>query len=411
VKPYNAKGKKRWIVESRENGARCRKGTFPRTPEGRAQAEERVKELLLEQLTNPPALNPLVDRDAVLGVEREDGTRTGYGASWLAQRGGSTRTKQSRDYLFWQHVAPFDLGGGRTLGQLRIRDITAAHVRLLVVTKRKVYSATTVRLIFRVLDPLLATAVADGILPRHPITRDLKRELQPHVKRERGEVVKAFTEEHAKLFLTTARQCSRLYSLYASQFLAGLRIGEACGLQLDDDRQAIREGKRVRELHIERQLGQECSMLDPQPGPPKNGIRDVGIAKDLGALFDHVRNERKTLAIARGWRPLPLWMSVTVNGTPYSQRNVLRDWGRVLKRAGLTAYGYTPHSARHTFASYHIARGRSPQWIKQQMGHSSIKVTFDIYGDWFKLHDQGAADEMGADLLGSGTGDVVGDAK
>ena len=34
------------------------------------------------------------------------------------------------------------------------------------------------------------------------------------------------------------------------------------------------------------------------------------------------------------------------------------------------------------------------------MGHSSIKVTLDVYGDWFKLTDQRAADEVGDALLG-----------
>jgi len=140
-------------------------------------------------------------------------------------------------------------------------------------------------------------------------------------------------------------------------------------------------------------------MLDPQPGSPKGRIRDVNVGKDLGALFDELKAERKKQALARAWRPVPPWASVTSNGTPYSQRNVLRDFSRVLRLAGLDEYEYTPHSMRHHFACFHIARGKSPKWIQQQMGHSSIAVTLDIYGDWFKLHDQQAADDMGAALL------------
>ena len=55
---------------------------------------------------------------------------------------------------------------------------------------------------------------------------------------------------------------------------------------------------------------------------------------------------------------------------------------------------------RHSFATMHIKQGKAPKWLQQQMGHSSIKVTLDVYGDWFKLTDQRAADELGDALLG-----------
>ena len=74
----------------------------------------------------------------------------------------------------------------------------------------------------------------------------------------------------------------------------------------------------------------------------------------------------------------------------------------MLQLTGLGDQDYTPHSMRHAFACFHIARGKSPKWIQQQMGHSSITITLDTYGDWFKLHDQQAADDMGAALLGVG---------
>ena len=90
---------------------------------------------------------------------------------------------------------------------------------------------------FRVFDTILSTAVADGILFRHPIDRDLKRELRTHWKRDpRDEQIKAFTEEQARKFLATAEQVSDLYPLYVTGFLAGLGLGELCGLQFDDDK-------------------------------------------------------------------------------------------------------------------------------------------------------------------------------
>ena len=41
------------------------------------------------------------------------------------------------------------------------------------------------------------------------------------------------------------------------------------------------------------------------------------------------------------------------------------------------------HDLRHFFASQLIAQGETAAYVRDQMGHSSIKVTFDTYGHLF----------------------------
>jgi len=38
------------------------------------------------------------------------------------------------------------------------------------------------------------------------------------------------------------------------------------------------------------------------------------------------------------------------------------------------------HECRHTFASLLIQNGESQTYVKEQLGHSSIKITVDTYG-------------------------------
>jgi integrase len=54
-----------------------------------------------------------------------------------------------------------------------------------------------------------------------------------------------------------------------------------------------------------------------------------------------------------------------------------RAWGA----AGLSRV--TLHECRNTFASLLIASGADALQVKHAMGHSSIKVTFDVYGHLF----------------------------
>lgn len=38
------------------------------------------------------------------------------------------------------------------------------------------------------------------------------------------------------------------------------------------------------------------------------------------------------------------------------------------------------HDIRHTFASLLLNKGKSPVYVKERLGHSSIQMTVDIYG-------------------------------
>ena len=49
-----------------------------------------------------------------------------------------------------------------------------------------------------------------------------------------------------------------------------------------------------------------------------------------------------------------------------------------LEKAGLRRFRF--HDLRHTFGSQLIQNGASLTYVKEQMGHSSISVTVDIYG-------------------------------
>lgn len=58
-----------------------------------------------------------------------------------------------------------------------------------------------------------------------------------------------------------------------------------------------------------------------------------------------------------------------------------RQWTSAIEKAGLA--GLEIHELRHTAASLMINHGGDPKLIQTQLGHSSISVTYDIYGHLF----------------------------
>jgi integrase len=67
--------------------------------------------------------------------------------------------------------------------------------------------------------------------------------------------------------------------------------------------------------------------------------------------------------VFRGWHLLPTIWHIIIS---------------ILAKAGLRKIRF--HDLRHTFGSLLIQDGASLAYVKEQMGHSSIQVTVDVYG-------------------------------
>ena len=82
------------------------------------------------------------------------------------------------------------------------------------------------------------------------------------------------------------------------------------------------------------------------------------------------------------------------DGKPEHPSNVLRrGFFPALRRAGLRKIRF--HDLRHTYASLLIANKEEPKRIQTLMGHSSIKITFDVYGHLMPNVADGVADRLG----------------
>jgi integrase len=142
---------------------------------------------------------------------------------------------------------------------------------------------------------------------------------------------------------------------------AGLRLGEAAGLQVGDV-DFLR-----RTLSVRHQLQGETS-TSMELVPPKFGSeRVVYIPAELVTLFsEHV---------ARTGGPGG-WM-FSRDGVPLNRNSAGHQWRQVRKDAGLD--GYTLHDLRHFYASGLIASGCDVVTVQRALGHSSATITLGVY--------------------------------
>lgn len=81
---------------------------------------------------------------------------------------------------------------------------------------------------------------------------------------------------------------------------------------------------------------------------------------------------------------------------PWDTDKQFREW---FWRRALSACGVRyrpPHQLRHTYAHRMISAGYKVAWLREQMGHRSLKYTYDIYGGWLGEweDDQGITERM-----------------
>jgi integrase len=65
------------------------------------------------------------------------------------------------------------------------------------------------------------------------------------------------------------------------------------------------------------------------------------------------------------------------NGLPMPPGQTTADFARLIKRSGLPRISV--HGLRHTHATLALRAGVHPVVVQERLGHSSVKVTLDVY--------------------------------
>lgn len=151
-------------------------------------------------------------------------------------------------------------------------------------------------------------------------------------------------------------------ALWATALYAGLRYGELRALRWSAVDLA---GGSIR----------VTESWDPKDGAiapkTKNSQRTTPLP---GLLRDYLMEHRS----GAGEPPVDALVFGDNHGKPFQAATICRRADRVWEAQALGRLRL--HQARHTYASFMIAAGVNAKALSSFMGHSSIKVTFDLYG-------------------------------
>jgi integrase len=163
---------------------------------------------------------------------------------------------------------------------------------------------------------------------------------------------------------------------------AGLRLGELRALEWGDF------DWRQRFIRVER------NWVEGKLTTPKNGkARNVDMSLQLRAIL---RLWRRRLRIEWfGWGlPMPQLVFPSEEGTPLDDANLRKVMVAIVEKAQVRRHRSIVHVMRHSFASLLLQQGESLMYVKEQMGHSSIQITADVYGHLIPGGNRAAVDRL-----------------
>jgi integrase len=265
-------------------------------------------------------------------------------------------------------------------GTKRVNAITAEHVEDFVyslATKKKdgqcVHAQKTISLIVGCLRSFFSYAVKHKVAANNPASC-----LGRMVKSDKPQRdVESMTRAEAELFLETVQEMfPERYPLFLAALRTGMRRGELIGLKWGD----CAFGKDADDPNRYFMVNRSFSVHGFDTPKTKRSRRRVDMSRQLRGVLIELRDQRLLAAMQLGKDSIADELIFPrEDGEPLTPRTIgLRFMDPVCQRAGLRRF--TPHCLRHTFAVLLIQNGVSLQYVSEQLGHSSIKITADVYG-------------------------------
>jgi integrase len=262
-----------------------------------------------------------------------------------------------------------------SFGTLELRSITRTQVKTFVVQKQQRYAPKYVRNLVRTLHTICEHAIDEEVLDRNPAAKLGK--YVPEKRFDPEQAISPFTSAELVHYLATMRECyPQHYPYFLCLARTGMREGEALGLHWEDIQLGQGANDPHRFLHVQRTYDPVHHTFNT----PKNGkSRRVDMSQELRAALLELRNRRFDAAVLHGTTTIPPVVFCGPHGGPLSPTWLYKLHRRVCARAGLQ--GNRVHDLRHSYATILLYEHHAPiQYVSEQLGHASIKITVDTYG-------------------------------
>ena len=256
-----------------------------------------------------------------------------------------------------------------SIGDVRIKDVKPMHIQAMYNGQLQMSDShqKKVQLVTR---QIFDSAVDNDLISKDPAKR-IKVATNGNKRSESG--YRTITNEERKLTLKTAEKHPELGRFFLIMLYCGCRPQEVARLKMSD------YDAKERILHVSR-----AKKTDGTTGEPKSGagVRGIPVPNKLAEALDALEKAPEELIVTseqgrpltdtsyrRLWKKFKRQMEIE-NGAELFRQQVIRP---------TLSEDFVPYCYRHTYCTDLQDAGVPVTVAQRLMGHSSVKVTADIY--------------------------------
>lgn len=254
----------------------------------------------------------------------------------------------------------------------RIKPIDAK--RWLIELSEQGYSFCTIKNFHSFIKSAYMMAIENEYVAKNPFA--FKLDFIKNKNPKRSALTESQQEEFLS-FLKTNPMYSKYYDVCVLLLETGMRVGELCGLTVNDV-DFVRQSISI-ERQIVRTKDRVCKIADPKS---EAGIRTIPLTpRAIVALKNMIRNRPKSKVevVIDGYSH---FIFISERGNPYYSSRVDDIFKGIRKEyinEGILLPKITPHILRHTFCTNMVNKGVTPKHLQYMMGHNDIAITMNVY--------------------------------
>lgn len=268
---------------------------------------------------------------------------------WVAKNNMRPSTLNNRMGIINSRIKP-------KLGHVKIKDIEPSTVHSLYnkMINEEGLSKSYARTVHNLLSTIFTYAIKSNKVKIN-IMEKVDAPIPEHKE------MQTWSVEEIDKFLNETKDAPT-HIAYVLAIYIGMRMGEILGLRWKD----IDFNNKT--IHIVQTLVRIGGGFDFQEPKTKNSKRQITITDDVIEELKKHKEQQKTESEL---------VVTTSLGTPYSPRNLQRNFNMFIDRAKVTKIRF--HDLRHTHATLLLKLGENPKIVSERLGHSKITVTLDTY--------------------------------
>lgn len=283
-----------------------------------------------------------------------------YIKQWLDNKQDiSPETRETNEGHLKNHIIP-------VLGHIPLQKVNVLHIEgFIKALNEKGLAAGTVRKIFNLVQTSFKDAETKELIAKNPFNY-LTKGVKPSVGKSK---IDYWTTEEVKHFFKELDH--RLKILFVLAIYTGMRRGEILALRWRDidfinNRISITQTLKPRQRI-------------KQGGKNDNATRSITISPHVASELKRHKSliAAEKLAAKEGEYIDHDLVVCQENGQPVSTGNFHKFWTRILSNTNMRKIRF--HDLRHTCASLYLSTGTHPKIVQELLGHSSIKITLDLY--------------------------------